>query len=128
MTQGPANLTGVWIGRYAYPFRAPAVDFTATLIDTGASLSGTTHEVCPMHGQRTAILAGSRDGQSVTFVKTYDPAAQDDQSIVYQGALSADGAHIVGRWTIRSHMTGSFTMQREMRKAAARRRKVEERV
>jgi hypothetical protein len=38
------SLTGVWNGLYSYPHSLPPVSFTAILIESGASFSGTTHE------------------------------------------------------------------------------------
>ena len=40
---GEQNLTGVWNGLYTYPSDR-STSFVATLIDSGGSLSGTTHE------------------------------------------------------------------------------------
>lgn len=126
MTESASNLTGVWIGRYTYPYALPPVDFTATMIDSGASLTGATHEVAHVGGQRTAMLAGAREGQSIGFVKTYDgPKSEINLPINYEGLLSGDATRISGRWTIPGHLSGGFVMIREMRKAKARKRKVE---
>jgi hypothetical protein len=40
----PENLTGVWQGFYTYPGGIGSVAFGATLIETGSTLSGSTHE------------------------------------------------------------------------------------
>ena len=40
---GEQNLTGVWHGLYTYP-DGVSVSFVATLIESGSSLSGSTHE------------------------------------------------------------------------------------
>ena len=40
---GEQNLTGVWHGLYSYP-DGVSVSFVATLIESGSSLSGSTHE------------------------------------------------------------------------------------
>ncbi len=70
------SLTGVWNGLYSYPALFEPVSFVATLIDAGASLSGTTHESCEVAPGDTqtlyAMLSGARAGQNVTFTKEYD--------------------------------------------------------
>lgn len=128
MSQSQTNLTGVWIGRYSYPFVLPPVDFTATLIDSGISMTGATHETA-QGNERTASLAGAREGQSIGFVKVYDgPKSETNLPIKYEGTLSGDLTRITGRWTIPGHLTGGFMMMREMRKAKARKRKAVERI
>lgn len=125
MTQ--TNLTGVWIGRYTYPFVLPPVDFTATVIDSGVSLTGATHETA-QGSERTASIAGAREGRSIGFVKTYDGVKTETTlPINYEGTLSTDSTQISGHWTIPGHLSGGFVMVREMRKAVARKRKVAER-
>lgn len=120
------SLTGVWIGRYAYPRALQPVEFTATIIETGASVTGSTSEIPA--GRTTHLFAtilGDHAGSSVNFVKTYDSAADrlHDLPILYSGRLNADATQIAGTWTITGHLSGAFVMMRELRKAKARKRK-----
>lgn len=121
MTQTDAeNLTGVWQGLYSYPFGA-SVSFVATLIDSGGSLSGSTHEPCSFDSGRTmyAMLEGTREGRAVSFLKTYQNAGPRYGSVVrYRGALSGDATEIEGRWTIWKILSGKFLMIRSAGKAA----------
>jgi hypothetical protein len=110
------NLTGVWHGLYTYPGGQP-VSFVATLIETGSALSGTVHEprVFGKGADATlyATLHGSRNGNAVTFVKTYDGAgAPYDRAVSYDGTLSADATEIEGRWRIPGNWSGKFLMIR----------------
>jgi hypothetical protein len=110
------NLTGVWNGLYTYP-DGRSTAFVATLIESGGSLSGTTHEssILSAGGGATlyASLAGSRSDATVSFIKTYDqPDAFHRSPIVYEGALNGDGTEIEGRWTIAEVWSGKFLMIR----------------
>src|SRR5579872_885948 len=68
------NLTGVWNGLYTYR-DGRSTSFVATLIESGGSLSGTTHEP-DTRGTPGAVLyatlTGARSDLAVTFVKTYE--------------------------------------------------------
>ena len=98
------SLTGVWQGFFSYPRALGPVQFTATLIETGSWITGTTHEPCDIgeHQGETlyATLSGSRDGTSVTFDKTYDGSGGRTHTIHYEGMLSEDGIEVEGRWII----------------------------
>lgn len=124
------NLTGVWSGRYFYPRELAPVSFVATLIETAIRLMGTTHEPAgPATGAvRYATLQGQRDGNSVSFVKTYDDAGLKVRPIDYSGILNGDATEIKGIWRIRGSWSGKFLMIREPGKIAAATRKVAERV
>jgi hypothetical protein len=69
------NLTGVWQGLFTYPSRNRRVMLGATLIETARWLSGSTNEICTTGRCRgdtiLATLLGERNGNSVTFRKTY---------------------------------------------------------
>ena len=110
------SLTGVWQGFFSYPRALGPVQFTATLIETGGWITGTTHEPCDIgeHQGETlyATLSGSRDGTSVTFDKTYDGSGGRTHTIRYEGTLSDDGIEIEGRWIIRASWAGRFLMIR----------------
>ena len=110
------NLTGIWNGLYTYP-DGRSTAFVATLIDSGGSLSGTTHEPSTLRANVGATLyaslAGSRHESAVTFTKRYDQADGFHQSpIFYEGALNGEGTEIEGRWTIINVWTGKFLMIR----------------
>jgi hypothetical protein len=70
------NLTGVWNGTFRQPFRG-SIAFTATLIESGHHITGSTHEPCAQFAcprkTHLATLAGHHSGRAVSFVKTYDP-------------------------------------------------------
>lgn len=110
------NLTGVWNGLYTYA-DGRSTSFVATLIESGATLSGTTYETSTLGADPGATLyasvAGSRHDLSVTFTKTYDrPDVFHRSPIVYEGALNGDGTEIEGRWTIVRVWSGKFLMIR----------------
>ena len=128
---GGENLTGVWQGLYSYPY-GQSVSFVATLIGSGASFSGTIHEPSIFGGDTIyAMLAGTRQGSAVSFLKTYDKGAgaQYASSVQYEGALNGDATEIEGRWTIRVfRLSGKFLMIRLAGKAAEVEQKVSEQV
>jgi hypothetical protein len=127
------NLTGVWNGLFTHPDHEP-VSFVATLIDTGAMLSGSTHdEKCMMRGcpRRThnAILDGRRNGSAVSFTKTYDPPGFGYDAVVYDGALNADATEIDGQWSIPAFfLSGKFLMIRSNSLTRQRSKAARERV
>jgi hypothetical protein len=114
------NLTGVWHGLYRYA-DGTSVSFVATLIQSGGSITGSTHEPSIVGGKTaSAMLAGSRHAGSVTFVKTYDRAGPIYcNPIHYDGALNGDATEIEGRWTISRILSGKFLMIRSTGKAEA---------
>lgn len=122
------NLTGVWSGRYFYPRELPPVSFVATLIETAASLTGMTHEPAATGTARYASLQGQREGNTVSFVKTYDNGGPNAHPIDYSGVLNGDATEIKGTWRIRGNWSGTFLMIRSPGKVAAVTRKVAERV
>jgi hypothetical protein len=128
---GGDNLTGVWHGLYSYAY-GQSVSFVATLIDSGASFSGTIHEPSTFGGHTIyATLGGSRQGSAVSFLKRYEKSAgpQYAASIQYEGALNGDATEIEGRWTIRMlRLSGKFLMIRSAGKAVEAEQKVSEQV
>jgi len=112
------NLTGVWNGLYSYP-NGRSVTFVATLIDSGSTLTGSTHEPCVggdcPAGTLFATLLGGRSGSAVTFRKTYDGAGPRYGTVNYEGALNADATEIAGRWMIPGVWSGKFMMIRPLR-------------
>jgi hypothetical protein len=128
---GAENLTGVWQGLYSYP-HGQSVSFVATLIDSGASFSGTVHEPCILGNSPNktlyAALDGTRQGSAVSFLKTYQDAGPNYGSVHYNGALNDDGTEIEGRWRIQGVWSGKFLMIRSAGKVAEVERKVSERI
>jgi hypothetical protein len=122
------TLTGVWDGAFRQPV-VGSVSFTATLIESGQQITGSTHEpcACAQYGcpreTHLAILAGHRQGRSVSFVKTYDPPGFGYDMVVYCGELNGDATEIAGRWSIKGGFSGEFVMMRPRRKAVVRARK-----
>lgn len=118
---GSESLTGVWQGRYTYG-TGRGCAFVATLMEFGASVSGTTHEIDEVGGtgeELFAMVEGTRRGRSVVFTKTYDGSGGWNHSVRYEGELSGDGTEIEGRWTIGDEASGSFLMLRAGGKAAS---------
>jgi len=124
------NLTGVWSGRYFYPRELAPVSFVATLIETATRLAGTTHEPAgpATDAVRYASLQGQRDGNAVSFIKTYDISGSNVDPIHYSGILNGDATEIEGTWRIHGSWSGKFLMIRSPGKVAAVTRKVAERV
>jgi hypothetical protein len=114
------DLTGVWNGLYSYP-DGRSVTFVATLIESGSTLSGSTHEPCVggdcPSATLFASLMGSRDGSAVTFRKTYEAAGPRFSTVNYAGTLNADATEIEGRWMIPGVWSGKFMMIRPLREA-----------
>jgi hypothetical protein len=117
------TLTGVWNGIYSYPIAHAPVSFVATLIDSGGTVSGTTHEPCAIGGRAGdilyATLLGSRQDSAIAFVKTYDGANPRYRTVAYEGTLSRDGTEIEGRWIVPGNWSGKFLMIRPAGKTEA---------
>jgi hypothetical protein len=122
------NLTGVWSGLYSYAGQGEPTPFTATLLETGAYFSGSTHETCLVEGRQRATLCalveGTRRGRAVGFIKTYDGSGGWDHSVAYTGALSANGLEIEGTWRVRGGISGRFLMIRPARDARTAKQQV----
>jgi hypothetical protein len=122
------NLTGVWNGLFRYPDDGSSISFTATLIESGNLISGSTHEPCSLpdcpRKTHLAALSGRREGTAVSFVKTYDPPGWGyDAAVRYEGTVSADGTEIAGSWRISPGWSGDFLMIRANRRTTAIARK-----
>ena len=120
------NLTGVGNGVFQQPDYG-SVAFTATLIESGGQITGSTHEPCALPGcprkTHLALLGGHRQSRTVAFVKTYDPPGFGYATVSYRGDLNGDGTEIAGTWTIAGGFSGEFLMIRASRRAPARARK-----
>src|ERR1700750_1816561 len=114
------DLTGVWNGVYKQVL-VGSVPFTATLIQSGDHIGGSTHEPCIRSDcprkTHLAILSGHRSGRSIAFVKTYDPPGFGFDTVRYVGELNADATEIAGMWSIGSAFFGAFVMTRAGRHA-----------
>ena len=114
------DLTGVWNGKYRQTLVGD-VPFTATLVQSGDHVGGSTHEPCIKSGcprkTHLAILSGHRKGSSVAFVKSYDPPGYGFDTVNYTGELNADATEIAGMWSIGNGFSGAFVMTRASRRA-----------
>ena len=126
------NITGIWQGFFTYPSLFRAGQFSATLIETSGSLSGSTSELypfAPRAGETVlAMLSGRRIGSSVTFIKSYEGPEEPNHAIEYEGTLTDDFLEIEGRWTIPGDWTGRFLMIRPGGRSVEVARKAFERV
>ncbi len=115
MSDANANLTGVWQGLYSFAVAMAPVAFTATLLENGAWVSGSVHEVAYDDTGAVEVFAtllGTREGASVSFTKTYDGSAGWNHDVVYAGTVSDDGTEIEGTWNIPGVWSGKFLMIR----------------
>ncbi|MEI8146876.1 MAG: hypothetical protein WCH83_15585 [Alphaproteobacteria bacterium] len=121
MTDPEKSLTGLWHGVYSYPRETHPVYFTATLIQSGTHLSGSSHEAeqaldgAPL--TLYAMLDGTRAGTDVRFTKTYDGSGGWDHAVAYEGRLDDTATEIDGEWVIRPQgekpgLSGRFLMIR----------------
>ena len=128
MSSLPSNVTGVWQGFYTYPGGLGSVGFGATLIEVGSTVTGSTHEPC-IFGDCIvdtlyATLDGTREGATISFVKTYDGRGGWTHSVHYAGTLTDDHSEIEGSWIVPGEWSGRFLMIRSTGRAveAARKR------
>ena len=116
MADGPLNLSGLWMGQYAYPGgTGPTTPFLARIEDDAGALSGTIIEpntIGPSSDSLEAVLSGSRVGASVDFTKVYDGASDAAHAVDYVGRVSGDGNSITGVWSL-EQWDGTFEMYRE---------------
>lgn len=124
------TLTGSWTGRFDYDniaFGTP-VSFDAVLIETDDVVRGETVEPNTFRAEATdtllAALSGTRDGSTVTLVKTYTDFEADHHP-VYAGQINATATRITGRWHFpaQPNMKGTFLLARTTN-AAVRKRAV----
>lgn len=109
------SLTGAWNGLYSYPRGYPPVSFAAILIESGTSISGTTHEPSETlggTGLACATLSGQRTSSTVTFTKIYDRSTGAPHAVHYEGRINEDATEIEGRWRIPGNWSGKFLMIR----------------
>jgi len=115
------DLSGVWDGSYIQPGTG-MVTFTATLVESNGVLSGDVTEPCsnPRCPVRThnASITGQRAGNSVSFVKRYEPPGFGFDIVHYEGTVDAEATEIDGRWRLPGH-SGAFLMIRAGKPAQA---------
>jgi hypothetical protein len=117
------HLSGFWTGVYDYPVahREP-VPFNAVIEDAGGALSGEIIEPNTFSRAKDrelfASISGSRQGNAVHFVKTYERVPQAGHSVVYQGTLDGTGTRIEGTWRAHPLWSGAFVMNRSTGKTA----------
>ena len=118
------NLTGVWHGRYSYPYAQDPVSFVATLLDAAGFISGRMHELCGYGpSARNTIFAaidGTRLNAIVTFTKTYENVPLYETPAHYSGTLNSDASEISGTWNVPGHWSGTFLMIRASNLKATR--------
>lgn len=110
------SLTGAWRGSYTHNSGTQRTEFSATLEQYGATLSGLIEEyseepdgVGRVHFAR---VEGRVAGASILFAKTYSGRAGWVHTIDYEGDLADDGNLIVGIWRFSATWVGAFEMRR----------------
>lgn len=114
-----SDLTGLWSGEYWYVGHASPTPFSAHIIDTGGSLSGTTLEPAtfgaPGLTELSADISGGRGALSLTFTKVYHPApGVHREPIAYVGTVDEKLTTIDGRWRL-GRTSGRFVLVRASR-------------
>lgn len=117
------DLTGLWSGEYWYVgLPRPPVPFSAHLVDTAGSITGTTLEpntfAHPGLIELSADINGTRGELSVRFTKLYHSAPGVHRfPIFYSGTIDPNFTMIDGEW--RTDITGRFVLVRVSRGAKA---------
>jgi len=98
------------------------VTFLATLIDSGGALGGNVTEPCMMPdcplSTHNASIAGQRSGNTVSFVKRYEPPGYGYSTVSYEGVVNAEATEIDGRWRLPgTAFSGTFLMVRSTKVA-----------
>jgi hypothetical protein len=111
------QVSGRWSGEYQYLSggRLTKAPFDATIEVANGRLVGTTSEPStygdPSSPNVEAVLAGEvRATREIVFLKAYSRGVVE-HSVLYTGALSADGSEIAGRWLL-PKIQGEFSMRR----------------
>ena len=106
----PADMSGVWYGRYASRALPQENSFIAVLEESAGSFTGTITEPDGGGGVRRALVKGQRTGLALYFVKQY--VGSWDHSVNYSGRSDEEGLTAAGGWNL-EWLWGSFEMQRE---------------
>ncbi len=128
-----SDLTGLWSGEYWYSGITRPTPFSAHIIDSGGTISGTTLEPAtfgsPHLTELSADISGSRGELTLRFTKIYHPApGVHRMPIYYSGTVDEKLTVIDGDWRFPDGFSGRFVLVRASRgtKAEAEKRKVAE--
>ena len=115
-SNGPAaDLGGSWQGQFTYSDGRPGVPMSIDLSDSNGQISGRTTEPNTFGDSSAAQLfanvSGSRSGNSIQFVKTYDGTGGQTHSVNYAGTINSSGTRITGSWSLRG-ASGGFVISR----------------
>lgn len=109
--------TGKWRGQYRYPpgsNQAP-VNFDMDLTFSQGTVSGFIVEPATFGNQTSknlyATFAGTVNGNTVEWKKTYDGTGGVSHSVIYRGDLDRDRRTITGRWRIGPNWGGTFNIE-----------------
>jgi hypothetical protein len=124
------DLSGQWSGIYSYPRLYPPNMFEAEIRETGGLITGVISQPGeffePRGTVRHAVIEGSREGSTLSFIKIYDDLARPTPH--YHGIVQPGGDEIEGEWTIPGDWSGTFLMIRGAKAGEAIERKVSEKV
>ncbi|PWR20695.1 hypothetical protein [Zavarzinia compransoris] len=108
------GIGGTWTGKYYYGDR-PAVSFTLNLEDDKGRITGDTVEPATFGNGGseflTAAVKGRRNGDTLTFSKTYDGRGGVSHTVYYEARISRDGRSMNGRWSL-NDTSGIFEAER----------------
>jgi hypothetical protein len=118
-----SDLTGLWSGEYWYGGPGGPTPFSAHLIDSLGTISGTTLEpntfAHPGLIELSADISGARGELSVRFTKIYHPAPGVHRDpIFYSGVVDPNFTMIDGDWRFADGFSGRFVLVRVSRGAA----------
>lgn len=119
-----SDLTGLWSGEYWYSGAGAPTPFSAHLVDSLGTITGTTLEpntfAHPGLIELSADIAGTRGELSVRFTKLYHPAPGVHRDpIIYSGTVDPNFTMIDGEWRFDYGFSGRFVLVRVSRGAKA---------
>lgn len=125
------DLTGLWSGEYWYSGPGQPTPFSAHIVDSMGTITGTTLEpntfAHPGLIELSADIGGSRGELSVQFNKLYHPApGVHRHPILYTGTVDSNFTMIDGEWRFPHGFSGRFVLVRVSRGAQAEAVKREE--
>ena len=118
------DLTGLWSGEFWYSHTSRPTPFSAHIIDSGGTISGTTLEPAtfgsPHLTELSADISGSRGDLSLRFTKIYHPGPGVHRNpIYYAGTVDEKLTMIDGDWRFANGFSGRFVLVRASRGAKA---------
>jgi hypothetical protein len=119
-----SDLTGLWSGEYWYDGGGQPTPFSAHLVDSLGTITGTTLEpntfAHPGLIELSADISGTRGELSVRFTKLYHaaPGVHRDP-IRYSGTVDPNFTMIDGDWRLPQGFSGRFVLVRVSRGARA---------